>query len=113
MLTIQLPHRIGSNQQGFASLANVYQQVKPCQFEKIQLDFQNTTWFEANMLAMLGAVMESAWTNDFDIINLGPAQEKIFKKTRYSYFGGESLPDNYQTTVEYRKTKVSPDFTDF
>ena len=107
MLTIQLPHRIGSNQQGFASLANIYQQVKPCQFETIQLDFQNTTWFDANMLAMLGAIMESAWTNDFDIVNLGPKQEKIFKKTRYSYFGGESLLDRYQTTVEYRKSKVS------
>ncbi|MHC4154219.1 MAG: ATP-binding protein [Planctomycetota bacterium] len=107
MLTIQLPHRIGSTQQGFGALANIYQQVKLCEFEKIQLDFQNTTWFDANMLAMLGAIMESAWTNDFDIVNLGPAQEKIFKKTRYSYFGGESLPDRYQTTVEYRKSKVS------
>lgn len=110
MLTIQLPHRIGSNQQGFASLANVYQQVKPCQFETIQLDFQNTTWFDANMLAMLGAIMESAWTNDIDIVNLvklRPEQEKIFKKTRFSYFGGDSLPDRYQTTVEYRKSKVS------
>jgi len=107
MLTIQLPHRIGSNQQGFASLANIYQQVKPCQFETIQLDFQNTTWFDANMLAMLGAIMESAWTNNFDIVNLGLEQEKIFKKTHYSYFGGESLPDRYQTTVEYRKSKVS------
>ncbi len=107
MVIIQLPNSIGSDQQGFASLANVYQQVKPCQFETIQLDFQNTTWFGANMLAMLGAIMESAWTNDFDIVNLGPAQEKIFKKTRYSYFGGESLPNSYQTTVEYRKSKVS------
>jgi len=107
MLTIKLPHRIGSTQQGFASLANVYQQVKPCQFETIQLDFQNTTWFDANMLAMLGAIMESAWINEFDIVNLGPAQEKIFKKTRYSYFGGESLPNSYKTTVEYRKSKVS------
>jgi len=107
MLTIQLPHRIGSDQQGFASLANIYQQVKPCQFETIQLDFQNTTWFDTNMLAMLGAIMESAWTNDIGIVNLGPEQEKIFKKTRYSYFGGESLPDRYQTTVEYRKSKVS------
>jgi len=107
MLTIQLPQRIGSDKEGFASLANVYQQVKSCQFETIQLDFQKTTWFEANMLAMLGAVMESAWTNDFDIVNLGPEQERIFKKTRYSYFGGESLPDSYQTTVEYRKSKVS------
>ncbi len=107
MLTIQLPHTIDSDQQGFASLANIYQQVKPCQFETIQLDFQNTTWFDANMLAMLGAIMESAWTNDFDIVNLRPEQEKIFKKTRYSYFGGESLPDSYQTTVEYRKSKVS------
>jgi hypothetical protein len=106
MLRIQLPHRISSDQQGFASLANIYQQVKPCQFEKIQLDFQNTTWFDANMLAMLGAIMESAWTNDFDIINLGPKQEKIFKKTRYSYFGGEFLLDSYKTTVEYRKSKV-------
>ena len=92
---------------GFASLAKIYQQVKPCQFETIQLDFQNTTWFDANMLAMLGAIMEFAWTNEFDIVNLGPEQEKIFKKTRYSYFGGESLPDRYQTTVEYRKSKVS------
>ena len=107
MLTVQLPLRISSDQQGFASLANIYQQVEPYQFETIQLDFQNTIWFDANMLAMLGAIMESAWTNDFDIINLGPNQEKIFKRTRYSYFGGESLPDHYQTTVEYRKSKVS------
>ena len=107
MLTIPLPYRIDSDQQGFASLANIYQQVKPRQFETIQLDFQKTTWFDANMLAMLGAIMESAWTNDLDIVNLRPEQEKIFKKTRYSYFGGESLPDRYKTTVEYRKSKVS------
>ena len=107
MLIIPLPYRINSDQQGFASLANIYQQVKPRQFETIQLDFQNTIWFDANMLAMLGAIMESAWTNDFDIVNLKPELEKIFKKTRYSYFGGESLPDRYQTTVEYRKSKVS------
>ena len=107
MLTIPLPCRINSDQQGFASLANIYQQVKLRQFETIQLDFQNTTWFDANMLAMLGAIMESAWTNDLNIVNLRPEQEKIFKKTRYSYFGGESLPDRYQTTVEYRKSKVS------
>jgi len=107
MLTIQLPCEIRSDQTGFASLANVYQQVKPCEFETIQLDFQNTTWFDANMLAMLGAIMESAWTNEFEIINLKPAQEKIFKRTHYSYFGGEFLPDHHGTTVEYRKTKVS------
>jgi len=110
MLTIKLPSRIGSVRQGFASLANIYQQVKTRQFETIQLDFQNTTWFDANMLAMLGAIMESAWTNNLEIVNLvnlRPEQEKIFKKTRFSYFGGESLPDHYQTTVEYRKSKVS------
>ena len=106
MLTIQLPDSIYTNQQGFASLANIYQQVKPCQFEKIQLDFQNTTWFDANMLAMLGAIMESAWTNSIDIVNLRLELEKIFKRTHYSYFGGEFLPDSYQTTVEYRKSKV-------
>jgi hypothetical protein len=106
MLTIQLPCKIASDQQGFASLAKIYQQVKPCQFETIQLDFQNTTWFEANMLAMLGAIMESEWTNSFEIVNIRPEQEEIFKKTRYSYFRGESLPDRYQTTVEYRKYKV-------
>jgi len=107
MLTIQLPCKIDSDQQGFASLANIYQQVKPCQFETIQLDFQNNTWFDANMLAMLGAIMESAWTNSIDIVNLRSKQEKIFKRTRYSYFGGEFLPDSYHTTVEYRKSKVS------
>jgi hypothetical protein len=107
MLRIQLPHRIGSDRQGFASLANVYQQVKPHEFETIKLDFQDTTWFDANMLAMLGAIMASAWTNDFDIVNLGREQETIFKKTRFSYFSGGFLPDRYGTTVEYRKSKVS------
>jgi len=107
MLTIQLPHEIRTDQQGFASLASIYQQVMPCDFETIRLDFQYTTWFDANMLAMLGAVMESGWRNNFEIINLSSAQEKIFKRTRYSYFGNEYLPDQYGTTVEYRKTKAS------
>ena len=107
MITIQLPNEIRTDQQGFASLANIYIQAKPCNFETIQLDFQNTTWFDANMLAMLGAIMESGWTNNFEIINLRPDQEKIFKRTRYSYFGGEYLPDKYRTTIEYRKSKAS------
>ncbi|MCH7624241.1 MAG: ATP-binding protein [Nitrospinae bacterium] len=107
MLTIPLPNRIGSNYQGFAKLADIYQQVGSCQFVDIKLDFQSTTWFDANMLAMLGAIIDSSWTNDFEIINLKPEQEKIFRKTRYSYFGSQSLPDKYQTTVEYRKSKVS------
>lgn len=106
MTTLRLPHTIYSDLQGFASLADIYDKVKLCEFEMIQLDFRHTTWFDANMLAMLGAIVESAWTNEFRMVNLNPDLEKIFQRTRYSYFVGDSLPDHSQKTVEYRKSKV-------
>lgn len=53
-----LPNNIGSNFTGFGSLIHLYYEIIEDDSNFIELSFENTTWFEANLAAVLGAIIE-------------------------------------------------------
>ncbi|MBU2446275.1 MAG: ATP-binding protein [Bacteroidetes bacterium] len=104
----EMPKRVVSDSQGFETLNDFYNQTKNAFIDTIVIDFSNTDWFDANLLAMLGAILSRLEENlnSINIINLKNRLEKIFSKNHFlSNFGGYKIEDYYQTTIKYKKIK--------
>lgn len=108
MKKFKFPKEIKSQYEGFKPFIELYQVVKPMAFEQLVLDFSETTWFDANLLAILGSILNKAQNNlnNVSIKNLQPQVAKIFSKHNFlSNFGGEKVEDFYNTTIKYRRFK--------
>jgi hypothetical protein len=72
--------------------------------DQLTIDFSHASWFEANLCAALGAILNrtSANLNSVKLENIPSGIESIFKKNGFlSHFGGETRPDYYGTTITY------------
>ena len=102
-------YRVQNDFSGYEKFISFYNNTKLLMFDEIYLDFQNCTWFEANLSSVLGAIVSKL---QYDInsvyFNNMPSQiESILSKNTFlSNFGGESKQDTYGTTVPYRKFKT-------
>jgi len=99
-------YRIENNFSGYEKLISFYNKTRILMFDNIQLDFNHCTWFEANLSAVLGAIISKLQydINSVHFDNLPPQIESILSKNTFlSNFGGESKADTYGTTVPYRK----------
>ena len=97
---------------GYNYLATLNHQLRQLISEQIQLDFSGNTWFEANLCAVLGAILYEAAQdfNDISIINLQPAQKNIFSRNHFlASFGGNKIADYNDTTIKYRRNRLSDD----
>ncbi|MFZ5515368.1 MAG: ATP-binding protein [Candidatus Zhuqueibacterota bacterium] len=107
-MNIQLPSSVGSNFDGYDFLIDFCKKLDNLWLEEIILDFNNTSWFEANLLAILGALLNRAENelNTIKIRNLNSTLETLFQRNQFlSHFGGFNLQDYYRTTVKYTKFK--------
>jgi anti-anti-sigma regulatory factor len=105
MTTIQMPSQIKANFYGYQKLAEIYQQVKDAFVEEIIFDFSNTSFFDAHLAAVLGAILEKLNDNlnDIELVNFRSQQELILRKNDFlSHFGREKAQDTYGTTVQYK-----------
>ncbi len=109
-MKIAVPSKLMSQHSGFAFIAELYDQTKDLGFDNLVLDFKYTYWLEANLCAALGAIL-SRLQEEFvsvNFINVNPSVELILSKNHFlSNFGSEVLPDTHQTTIKFRKFKVS------
>ena len=79
-------------------------------FEQIEIDFSDNTWFEANLCAALGAILNktSGDFNEISLTNLNHAQKDIFSRNHFlASFGGLKILDHYETTIKYRRNHLS------
>jgi anti-anti-sigma regulatory factor len=109
-MVISIPKNVCTGLEGYSFLIDFYQRTQKTFFEEIVLDFAATTWFEANLLAVLGALLNRLENelNTIRIINLNKKIETLFKRNQFlSHFGGYSLADFYHTTVRYTKFKAT------
>lgn len=105
-MTIAFPHSVENNSQGYEFLIGLYFKTKSCKMESIVLDFIDTSWFEANMVAVLGAIVDrlKGKFNTVNTINLSGKIKEAFRKNHFlSIFGGGIGSDSFDTTVEYKK----------
>lgn len=109
-MKISMPAKLTSDENGFGFIAELYAQTKDMGFDELVLDFKYTTWLEANLCAALGAIL-SRLQEEFvsvSFVNVSPAVYSILSKNHFlSNFGSEVLPDTHQTTIKFRKFKVS------
>lgn len=109
-MKINMPAKLMSQHSGFAFISELYEQTKDLGFEELVLDFKYTYWLEANLCAALGAIL-SRLQEEFvsvNFTNVNPSVYQILSKNHFlSNFGSEVLPDTHQTTIKFRKFKVS------
>lgn len=112
MKSFQIPNRVASDFAGYDFLADLNHQLQSLEMEQISIDFSNNTWFEANLCAVLGAILSDAGNrfNEITIANLAGKQKDIFSRNHFlASLGGEKIADYNDTTIKYRRNKLSDD----
>ena len=110
--------KIRHNQAGFEELTSLYAQTKECFFDDIDIDMQKTTWFEANMCAVFGALLYKLGEslNEVNLTNIHPEVERSLSKNGFlSHYGREKIPDIWSTTITYQRLDIDDDryFSDY
>lgn len=106
----EFPSNIRSNFEGYDFLVKFFSKTQKCIFDDILLDLSKTEWFEANLTAVLGAILSRLQfePNTIKIENICNKIKNIFSRNYFlSYFSGAETPDYYATTVRYRKFKIA------
>ena len=71
-MKIQIPKSIKSDHQGYWDLIYIFHQIRESNSKIITLDFTKNTWFEANLFAVMGAILfsENKGFDDYVFKNL-------------------------------------------
>lgn len=112
-MIIKIPNNIKSEYSGynfFISLINQYIEIKN---STIYFDFENVTFIEANLCALLGAIFEILETNNntIKLINIKNSRvETILRKNEFLLpFGYDKIHDDYYTSLTYKKFTPNDD----
>lgn len=101
---------IHSDLSGFNALAAFSEKAKKLLFEKVDLDFQDCTFFEANMAAPLYAVLTMYYKgmNEVAPTKLRSDIRTILQKNRFlCELGFCELHDSNQTTLPFKRFKLT------
>lgn len=112
MKEIKIAESIKSDFRGYNYLSNLNHQLESSLFEQINLDFSDNRWFEANLCAVLGAILHEAKKNlnDISLVEMAGPQMDIFSRNHFlASFGGHKISDILDTTIKYRRNKLSDD----
>lgn len=103
---INISPRVSSDKDGYCRLLDIYQRVRGLENCEIIFDFQNTSWFEANLAAVFGVIGDyaSAKGNSLSIIGMRGSIENILQRNGFmSEYGMWREADRYGTTISYKK----------
>jgi len=109
-MKIEFPKDICSDFNGYSFFIELYERTKKFILKNIELDFSKTEWFEANLCAVLGSIINKIQSNlnNVELTNLKPNIENIFCRNHFlASFGGSIIPDTTETTIKYRKNKLT------
>ena len=112
MKNFRVNTNVSSDFNGYNYLSTLNHKLQSLEFEQISIDFSENNWFEANLCAVLGAILTESNKdlNDISLINLRNAQENIFSRNHFlASFGGAKILDTYDTTIKYRRNRMSDD----
>ena len=108
----RLPEAIDHDYSSFETLACLYIQTKDQGFKNIELNMEDTNWFAADMCAVLGSILHSLRKrlNEVSLKNIDPSIEEIFSKNGFlSHYGGALIPDQWGTTISYKRFDITDD----
>lgn len=91
-----------TNLEGYNSLAKLFDQIKQSNETKISISFSRTTWFEANLCAVLGAmirILEDDYGFSIKLVSIPTAIQSIL--TRNGFIGNID-----HSTIDFSKETV-------
>lgn len=109
-MIIRMPQQLMSDSSGFGFFVELFDKTKTMEFDVLVLDFMGNTWFEANLCSALGAILSKLQQNfvSVEFRNMNRQVSLILSKNHFlSNFGNQLLPDTHQTTIKFRKFKVT------
>jgi hypothetical protein len=107
---IDIPKRVASDFEGYSFLSRLNAELSVFFIEEIILDFKQNTWFEANLCAVLGAIINKAATNlnNISFQSIPYLLQSVFERNHFlAAFGGNKISDFNDTTIKYRRNKLS------
>ncbi|MFC4635132.1 hypothetical protein ACFO3O_14560 [Dokdonia ponticola] len=106
-ITKIFPAKISSEISGYNKLISFYRQLEYLENSKVILDMRNTYWFEANLCAALGAMIEflDKRNNSVKIVNVKAPQDILTRNGFLKPYGYEYPKFTYNTEIEYRTFK--------
>ena len=80
-----LPQQIRHDYAGFEALTRLHAQAKDYILEEIEIDMGTTTWLDADMCAVFGAILYSLGDNlnTVNLVNIQPDVERILSKNGF------------------------------
>ena len=103
---------IRHNQRGFEALLLLHRTTQDCLADNVEIDMSQTNWFDADMCAVLGALLYrmGSQLNSIGLTNMSVDVEKILAKNGFlSHYGHEKIADIYDTTVAYKRFDIVDD----
>lgn len=111
-MNFEFPAKVKNDQKGYQTLIDLFSLVKDVEKVDMNLDFKSNTWFEANLSAILGAIITFGQERliRFRFVNMGERLRDLLERNGFLYlFGGEKKIDERSSTVTLRKFEVSED----
>lgn len=105
-MIIYFENDIKSDWEGYQKLINLVNDASQIKDNVIVFDFSGVKFFEANLCAVLGTIIEILEKDNKKIIfqNFNTVVEKILRKNEFlCNYGYEKAIDYYDTVVKYRK----------
>lgn len=106
MVLLKFPADIKSDFNGYDYCVEIINLVKDLKNDEVVFDFQNVSFFEANLTALFGVCLEILISNNnkFKIINIQNKVETILRKNNFLVeLGYEKIIDNYETSLQYKR----------
>ncbi len=105
-MIITIPRDIKGEYDGYNYILTWLSQYKDVRNEKIEFDFQQVAFLEANLCALIGTIFEiiESRGNQISVVKLQRQVETILRKNTFLLdFGYENIMDQFGTSLKYRK----------
>ncbi len=105
-----IPRAVASNVDGYELLANISIRTFDTYNSYIILDFSNNEWFDVNLCASFGALIDDLRrrNNKVNLIQIGTFAEDIFKKNGFHKFCNPGYQEEIiPVNVEFRRFDLS------
>lgn len=103
-IIVYVPRKIENNIEGFQFFIELYKTFKESYGKKVILNFSKTRWLEANLSAILGAILSFGLVgNRIGIKRVSKSISKILIKNKFFESFGivENLDDLFETIIRY------------
>ena len=103
-LKIDFPKKITSEVSGYETLIHFYEKMSTIHNSIIEIDFRYNTWFEANLCAIFGAMIEELENrgNEINLVNIKNPFDILSRNGFLKKFGINKPLETYNTELDYK-----------